>query len=148
MDLLAKAYARAHYARQIPISPKIKPPTAAAAALVAIASSAPAHVRAESYVRHLPGLAPWREESRGRRVIAPVPRLASIKEIISVVANELGVTSEQIRGNYRTRKYTFPRHVAQYLAQRVTRQSLPIISRIFFSAITRRCFTPSARSAA
>jgi hypothetical protein len=133
MDLLQKAYARATFARQIPIypkhKPKIEPPNPTAAALVDIARMSEPRV----WSHRLPGVAPWREEIRGRPAVAPpLPRVVLIKEIIKAVAAEFGVTVEQIRGNYRTRKYVFPRHVAQYLACRICKLSLPIVGRHFY----------------
>lgn len=105
--------------RDIPITPKLKP----------LPPPPPAPKR--KHTIHLPGIAPWNMPA-AEAPIAPVPATPSIRQIIAVVAAEFEITQEQLKGAYRTRKFTFPRHVAQYLSQRVTRQSLPTIGRVFY----------------
>lgn len=51
-------------------------------------------------------------------------------EIIKrVVAKEFGVSVKDIESDYRIREYVTPRHVAMYLAHKLTKMSFPQISR-------------------
>jgi chromosomal replication initiator protein len=75
-------------------------------------------------------VAPWRGPEH--HVIAPFPRVITVNDIIKIVAAEFDMTREQIAGSYRKRKFAFARHLAQYLATRLTAQSLPVIARQFF----------------
>jgi hypothetical protein len=78
----------------------------------------------------LPGLAPWRDCAQ--ITTEPKPRPISINKIIAHIAAKFDMTPEQIRGGYRKHRFTFARHVAEYLASRLTEQSLPCIGRVFY----------------
>jgi chromosomal replication initiator protein len=56
----------------------------------------------------------------------------TVNKIIATVAAEFDMTREQVCGGYRKKKFCFARHVAQFLATRLTQQSLPVISKCFY----------------
>lgn len=137
MDLLAKAYARARLAKQIPIYPKPKPaaapplrPLPPGTSLVADIpfKPAPAPMRGIK----LPGLAPWRQPRPQLEAPPPPPPLIPVAKIIAVVSGEFCFTAEQIKGEARTQKITLARHTAMYLASRITKKSLSQLGRQYF----------------
>lgn len=54
-----------------------------------------------------------------------------IRPVISAVAKYYGVSLRDIVARRRTREYLRPRHVAMYLAKRLTKHSLPALGRVF-----------------
>lgn len=123
MDPLQLAIARAKFARWTPIN-RPRPPEQKPKIELVSTSPDPAL---------LPGVAPWRRVVDTARIPpAPFTRAITFRRIVALVAEEFNVTPEQIRGHYRTQKFVFPRHLSQYLAQRVLCLSLPLIGRYFF----------------
>ncbi len=61
--------------------------------------------------------------------LPPPVRAPTAAAIISAVAEHYGISSMEVRGAQRGRRYTIPRHIAMYLAAKLTGLSLPAIGR-------------------
>ena len=63
----------------------------------------------------------------------PVPRtrMRTMKEILTIVADEFQVEEIHLMSKRRTLEITLPRHVAMYLGKQCTHQSFPQIGRFF-----------------
>lgn len=59
------------------------------------------------------------------------PIILSIRAIQKRVAEQFGITTEELLSNKRNEAYAFPRHLAMYLCREFTGASYPLIAQEF-----------------
>lgn len=67
----------------------------------------------------------------GHLIAAESPRLVALDDVIEEVCNYFEISRSELTGSSRLKKFSMPRHIAQYLTRKLTGHSFPEIARRF-----------------